>query len=159
MDAAGLDNSDLRWIPSQGAAPALQELIAGGVDVVTAALSEVDALRKAGQVKVLGVMADERLPRFPEVPTLKEQGVDWSLGGWVSICAPAGLPADVKAKLDSAIYAASNDETYIESLTKAGSTLRFMKSDDFQRFMEEEDQANGSLMHKAGLSKQSMMLQ
>ena len=51
LEAAGLDKDDVPWVPSQGAAPALQELIAGGVDIVTAALSEVDALRQAGQVK------------------------------------------------------------------------------------------------------------
>ena len=159
LQAAGLNNDDLPWIPSQGAAPALQELIAEGVDVVTAALSEVDALRQAGQVKVLGVMADERLPEFPEDPTLKEQGVDWSIGGWVSICAPAGLPVEVRNRLDSAIYVASQDPDYIEALTKAGSTLRYMNSKDLERFMEEEDKANGSLMDNAQLSRQSQGVQ
>ena len=91
---------------------------------MTAALSEVDALRKAGQVKVLGVMSEERLPGFPEDPTLKEQGIDWSIGGWVSICAPAGLAPDVKAKLDAAVLKASNDPAYLEALTNAGSTIQ-----------------------------------
>ena len=156
LEAAGLNNNDLPWVPSQGASPALQELIAGGVDVVTAALSEVDALRQAGQVKVLGVMADERLPGFPDDPTLKEQGVDWSIGGWVSVCAPAGLPEEIRNRLDSAIHVASKDPDYVEALTKAGSTLRYMNSKDLQRFMEEEDKANGTLMDNAQLSQQSL---
>lgn len=152
LQAAGFQDSDLPWVPSQGAAPALQELIAGGVDVVTAALSEVDALRQAGQVKVLGVMADERLSAFPEVPTLKEQGVDWSIGGWVSVCAPAGLAGEVKHRLDSAIFAASQDPDYVEALTKAGSTLRYMNSNELQGFMEAQDKTNGALMDQANLS-------
>lgn len=159
LKTAGLNSKDLPWVPSQGSAPALQELIAGGVDVVTAALSEVDALRKAGQVKVLGVMADERLPGFPNDPTLKEQGLDWSIGGWVSICAPAGLPAEVKTKLDAAVVAASKDADYIEALTKAGSTIQFMNSADLKQFMMEQDELKGKLMQEAGLSKQSSMSQ
>ena len=103
LDAAGLKDSDMPWVPSQGAAPALQELLAGGVDVVTASLSEVDALRQAGQVKTLAVMSEERLVSFPDVPTLGEQGVDWALGGWVAVSAPAGLVPQVKSKLEQAI--------------------------------------------------------
>ncbi|MEM7655770.1 MAG: tripartite tricarboxylate transporter substrate binding protein, partial [Bacteroidota bacterium] len=91
LQSAGLQPNDMPWVPSQGAAPALQELIAGGVEVVTAALAEVAPMMQAGEVRVLGVMAEERLPAFPKVPTLTEQGIDWQLGGWVGFGAPAGL--------------------------------------------------------------------
>ncbi len=156
LQAAGLSNHDVPWVPSQGAAPALQELIAGGVDIVTASISEVDALRKAGQVKTLAVMADERLPGFEMIPTLKEHAINWSIGGWVSICAPANLSPDIKSKLDSAIYAASIDPLYVESLTKAGSTLRYMNSTDLELFMMVEDNMNGELMDNAGLHNSTM---
>ncbi len=152
LDAAGLSSSDVPWVPSQGAAPALQELIAGGVDIVTASLSEVDALRKAGQVKTLAVMADERLSRFPDVPTLKEQGIDWSIGGWVSVCAPAGLPDDVRMKLDSAVYEASMDEDFIQNLTQAGSSLQYLGGAELSEFMKAEDASKGVLMKEAGLT-------
>ncbi len=81
----------------------IPKLLAGGVAVVTAALAETDALRRAGRVKVLAIMADERLGIAPEVPTLKEQGIDWSLGGWVAVGDPAGLPdaiRDSRQRLD-----------------------------------------------------------
>lgn len=146
LRAAGLDESAMPWVPSQGAAPALQELIAGGVDVVTAALSEVDALRKAGQVKALAVMSDERLPNFPGVPTLKEYGLDWSVGGWVTICAPPGLPAEIKATLDSAILVATQDETYRTSLNNSGATMQFLGAEECAKFMAEQDRINGELM-------------
>lgn len=152
LKAAGLEESAVPWVPSQGAAPALQELIASGIDIVTASLSEVDALRKAGQVKTLAVMSDERLAGFPEVPTLKEQGVDWSIGGWVSVCAPQGLSDEVKAKLAVAIKQASQDPDYITALTNAGSTLQFMEGAEFEQFFSEQDRINGELIKLSGLA-------
>lgn len=151
LKAAGLEDQHMPWVPSQGSSPALQELIAGGVQVVTASLSEVDALRQAGQVKTLGVMSDERLSNFSEVPTLKEQGVEWSIGGWASICAPPNLPTEVKAKLDTAILEASKDPAFTEALTQAGSTIRFMAGEEFGTFMAEQDALNGTLMRESKL--------
>jgi tripartite-type tricarboxylate transporter receptor subunit TctC len=153
LNAAGLPNDAMPWVPSQGAAPALQELLAGGVEVVTASLSEVDALRQADQVKTLGVMSEKRLAGFPEVPTLVEQGVDWSIGGWASICAPAGLPSDVVMKLDSAIRIAAQDSLFIKSLSQAGSTIQFLAGPDFSNFLEAQDKTNRQLMESAGIAQ------
>lgn len=146
LKAAGLPESALPWVPSQGASPALQELLADGVQVVTASLTEVDALRKAGQVKTLAVMADERLAGFPNVPTLKEYGLDWSIGGWVTISAPAGLAPEIKAKLDSAIQVAVRDTMYTNALKSAGANLQFLAGQELDRFMEQQDKLNGELM-------------
>lgn len=146
LKAAGLEPSAMPWVPSQGAAPALQELIAGGVDVVTAALSEVDALRQAGQVKTLAVMAEERLPEFPDVPTLKEYGLDWSVGGWVAICGPADLPAEIRTALDSTIRVAVQDPEYLTAMKNSGATMQFLAGEECAAFMAKQDQVNGELL-------------
>lgn len=153
LKTIGEPASALPWVPSQGSAPALQELLAEGVDVVTASLSEVDALRQAGQVKTLGVMSEERLERFPDVPTLKEQGYDWSIGGWVSLCAPAGLPDDVKAKLVSALQTATKSPDFTTALNNAGSTIQLKFGQELETFMAKQDQVNGELMREAGIAE------
>ncbi len=153
LNTIGMEDGDMPWVPSQGAAPALQELLAGGVDVVTASLTEVDALRKAGQVKTLAVMSGERLEGFPEVPTLKEQGVDWQLGGWVSVCAPKGLPAEVKAKLEEAIHKTIEDPEFREAMIKAGSNIREIQGDALMSFLEEAHTKNEESMTLAGLKQ------
>lgn len=153
LQTIGLPSSALPWVPTQGSAPALQELLAEGVDVVTASLSEVDALRQAGQVKTLGVMSDERLDRFPEVPTLKEQGYDWSIGGWVSVCAPAGLPADIKEKLVNDLKTATQSPDFTKALDNAGSTIQLMFGEELEAFMAKEDQVNGELMRAGGIAE------
>ena len=155
LQALGLPESAMPWVPSQGAAPALQELLAGGVDIVTSALAEVDAMRQAGQVRVLGVMSDERLDRFPEVPTLKEQGVDWSLGGWVGVGAPLNLPEPVKHKLDSAIQVAFSDPAYLEPMTRAGFQLDPMNGSEFNQLLRQQDSTNGALLKSAGLAQEN----
>lgn len=146
LQAAGLPETAMPWVPSQGASPALQELLAGGVAVITTSLSEVDALRKAGQVKTLAVMADERLPSFPKVPTLKEYGLDWSIGGWVAICAPAGLAPEIKSRLDSAIQLAVRDSMYLTSLNGAGANLQFLAGEKLEQFLQKQDEINGKLI-------------
>ena len=153
LKAAGLPETAMPWVPSQGAAPALQELLAGGVSVVTAALAETAALRKAGQVKVLAVMANERLDIAPDVPTLKEQGIDWSLGGWVAVGAPAGLPDDVRAALDDAIRTVANDPAYQDPLRQAGFHLQFLPAEAFTAFIKEQDRENGDLLKLANLAR------
>ena len=153
LEAAGLPESAMPWVPSQGSAPALQELIAEGVDVVTASLSEVDALRKAGQVKTLAVMAEDRLPQFPEIPTLKETGIDWSIGGWVSICAPKNLPAPIRATLDSAIMIAAKDSLFTSSMSQAGSNIQYLHGEKLIHFLTKQDSINGAMMKNAGIGQ------
>jgi tripartite-type tricarboxylate transporter receptor subunit TctC len=151
LDAAGLSPDAMPWVPSQGAAPAFQELLAGGVDVVTAALAEANTLRQAGEVKVLGVMADERLASFPDVPTLAEQGYDWSIGGWVSLAAPAGIPEEALAELADAIDATMNNPEFLERMNTAGLNIQYVPTSDIAAFMAEQDAVMGQLLEAAGV--------
>lgn len=154
LDAAGLEPDAMPWVPSQGAAPAFQELVAGGVDVVTAALAEAASLVEAGEAKVLGVMAPERVERFADVPTLAEQGLDWSIGGWAGVAAPAGLPDEVRNVLAEEIEAAMADEAFVQPLTEAGFTLQPMDADEFAAFIEEQHATNERLLELAGVTEQ-----
>ena len=153
LDAAGLPESALPWVPSQGAAPALQELLAEGVQVVTAALAETDALLKAGEVKVLAVMADTRLEAYPQIPTLKEQGIDWAIGGWVSLGAPANLPPEIIQQLTAAVQKVTQDSAYTAPLKKAGFNLTTISGSELSAFFEQEDEVNGKLLQMAGVSQ------
>jgi tripartite-type tricarboxylate transporter receptor subunit TctC len=151
LRSAGLPETALPWVPSQGAAPALQQLISSGVDVVTASLVEVNALRQAGQVRTLAVMAVDRLEAFPDVPTLRELGIDWSIGGWVSVAAPAGLPDDVRSTLLPAIEQAAREPGFVEAMRQSGANLQFLSGAELDRFLREQDRINGELMRSAGL--------
>src|SRR2546430_16060375 len=89
MQAMGLPANQVAWAASNGAAPAMQDLAAGSLDLTTCSVPEARATIEAGQARSLAIMAPERNPIFPDVPTLKEAlGVDYSTSSWRGIGAP-----------------------------------------------------------------------
>src|SRR5438309_4815605 len=88
------------WVPSNGAAPGLQDLVAGGVEIAPCSLPDARSLIDAGKVRSLAVMADKRAALYPDVPTLKEAtGSAWTIAAWRGIAAPKGLVAEPRDKL------------------------------------------------------------
>src|SRR6186713_2957260 len=99
-----IDPAALPWVPSNGAAPGLQDMVAGGIEVAPVSLPEARSLIDAGKVKSLAIMNDKRSTLYPNVPTLKEQfGSDWTMAAWRGIVAPKGLPNDIRDKLAAAV--------------------------------------------------------
>lgn len=140
MAAAGLMKAvdepvdEINFIPSKGGASALQDLVSGGLSMFTGSPVEAQALAKAGEVKILAIMSDERSPAFPDVPTLKESGIDFALSNWFSLCAPAGLPEDVQAKVAMAAEKAHGAASVQEALAQRGITPLFDGPEAFSSF-------------------------
>jgi len=153
LKALGLPESAIPWVPSQGASPALQELLAGGVDVVFNSLAEVSALLKAGQVKTLAVMAENRNPEFPDIPTLKERGINWTIGAWRGIMGPKGMPPAAVNRLEAAIAKAVQDPEFIALLKPGGFGIRYLSRQEFAHSLEQEDKKMGELLKAVGLAK------
>lgn len=102
LKAAGLEADRVRWVPSQGGAPALQDLAAGGLTMFSGSPVEAKSLLDAGRVRTLVLMTEERSPSFVGVPTTKESKLDWAYSNWFALVAPKGLPADRRAKIQDA---------------------------------------------------------
>lgn len=149
---AGLAPDAIRWVPSEGAAPALQELVAGGVDVSTASLVENQTMIQAGRAKALGVMAEERLPNFPDVPTLREQGLDFTMAAWRGIAGPAGLPEDVVGELSCHLETIVHSPAYEEFMGTAGFGIVWRNAQDFGAYLAQQDAEKGEIMRAAGLA-------
>ena len=149
---AGLPPDAIRWVPSEGAAPALQELVAGGVDVSTASLVENQTMIQAGRAKALGVMAEERDPKFPDVPTLREQGIDITMAAWRGIAGPAGLPEDVVGELSCHLEAIVHSPAYEEFMGTAGFGIVWRNAQDFGAYLAQQDAEKGEIMRAAGLA-------
>ncbi|MEJ3654187.1 tripartite tricarboxylate transporter substrate binding protein [Actinomycetes bacterium KLBMP 9759] len=150
--AAGLPPDSIRWVPSEGAAPALQELVAGGIELSTASLVENQTMIHAGRAKALAVMADERLAKFPDVPTLKELGVDFTMSAWRGIAGPAGMPQPVVEELSCHLDAIVHSPEYADFLAKTGFGLAWRDAAGFGAFMAEQDAQKGQIMKAAGLT-------
>ena len=153
MKEAGAKVDTVQFVPSQGGAPALQDLVAGGITMFTGSPIEARALADAGEVKILGIMADQRSPAFPNVPTLKESGINWSMTNWFSLCAPKGLPADVKMKVEAAAKKAHGSAAVQDALAQRGITPVFDGSANFSAFAAGFTTDAKTLLTDLGLAK------
>jgi tripartite-type tricarboxylate transporter receptor subunit TctC len=98
-----LTGAKFNVIVNPGGASFIATQLGGGhADVGFSAYTPLQGQIKAGNIRILGVTTEKRVPGFPEWPTLKEQGYDMVVMGWAAILAPKGLPADIYKKLLSA---------------------------------------------------------
>ena len=153
ITGAGFDANAVRWVPSTGASAALAELAAGGVDIVTCSPVEALPLVQAGKARSLAVMMDNRLKVLPEVPTLKELGVDFAIGGWAGLAAPRGTPDEVLSKLHDAVEKVIKSQQFTEFIDKSGFVADFKVGPNFHDFLALQDTVNGKLLRAAGLAK------
>jgi tripartite-type tricarboxylate transporter receptor subunit TctC len=151
---AKIDPATVPWVPSNGAAPGLQDLVAGGVEFVPCSLPEARSLIDAGKVRSLAVMDSQRSALFPNVPTLKEAtGSSWGTGAWRGIAAPKGLPADVAARLEASVKKAYDSKEYKDFMAQRGFGMLWGNSGEFARFMAKGDADMKAVMTAVGLAK------
>jgi tripartite-type tricarboxylate transporter receptor subunit TctC len=148
------DPQKVVWVPSQGAAPGLRDLVAGGVQIVPCSIPEAQTMISAGKVKSLAVLSDKRNPAFPDVPTLKEEiGSDYSLGAWRGIVAPKGLPKAVAHKLEAALKKVYNSDEFKQFMNKRGLGMKWRDAKDFKAYLAKNNEMFGKIMKKVGLAK------
>jgi tripartite-type tricarboxylate transporter receptor subunit TctC len=152
--AMGLPADQVKFVPSTGGAPALNDLAAGGLSMVTASPIEAKALHDAGKVKVLTVMDSQRLASFPDVPTLKEAtGIDWELINWFALVMPKGVPADARAKLIAAATKAHARADVQQPLKDRGITPKWETPEQFAAFAKRYTETSSGLLKDLGLAK------
>ena len=150
---AKLAGNAIGWVPSQGAAPGLQDLVAGGVEVVSASLPEGRSLIEAGKVRPILLMSDKPDGLFPQVPLLKASGSNWTNGAWRGVAGPKGMPKDVVDKLAAAIKEIYDSKAYKDFLASRGFGATWGNPAEFAAFMARDDQAKGEVMKAVGLAK------
>jgi tripartite-type tricarboxylate transporter receptor subunit TctC len=154
MQAMGLPANQVAWVPSNGAAPAMQDLAAGGIDLSTCSLPEARAMIDAGKARCLALMAPGRSEIFKDIPTLKEaMGIDYTTGAWRGFAGPKGLPADVATKLTATLKNIYGSKEYQNFMKARGFGVTWADSAGYAAFMDKSDQQMGVAMKAAGLSK------
>ncbi|QOZ54157.1 tripartite tricarboxylate transporter substrate binding protein [Bradyrhizobium sp. CCBAU 53338] len=154
MQAMGLPANQVAWSASNGAAPAMQDLVAGSLDLTTCSVPEARATIEAHQARSLAVMALARNPSFPDVPTLKETlGVDYSTSSWRGIGAPRGLAPDIATRLTGALKKVYDSTAFKEFMTGRGFGTVWRDAGQFETFMDQADRQMGQAMKAAGFAK------
>jgi tripartite-type tricarboxylate transporter receptor subunit TctC len=151
LRAEGMSPKAVKWIPSKGAAPALQDLMAGGIDMSTCSLPEAATLIEAGKVRPLAIMAEERDPKFPDVPTLRQVGVEWTCGAWRGVVAPKGTSPDIVAILEKTLAKIVKSADFIRFMKNRGYGISWLDSGAFAKKIAESDRDNGQIMKAAGI--------
>jgi tripartite-type tricarboxylate transporter receptor subunit TctC len=150
----GIDPNALPWVPSQGAAPGLQDLVSGGVEVVPCSIPEARAMIDAGKVRPLAIMDANPPALYPKLPTLKaELGSNWQIAAWRVIAAPKGIPADVQKTLGTALKKVYDSSEYKEFMAKQGYGTVWADSEGTAKFMAASDANLGAALKAVGLAK------
>lgn len=150
----GLEPDAVTFVPSEGAAPGLQEMVAGGVDMTNNALGESKTMIDAGRARALAVMGSQPDSNFPDVPTTKEElGSDYTMGVWRGLAGPAGLDENIVAELECNVQQITEADSFVEFMSNSGYGIKYRNSEDFTEFARQDDQLKGEVMAAAGLAK------
>jgi tripartite-type tricarboxylate transporter receptor subunit TctC len=126
-------------IPYRGAGPALQDLIAGQVDMMFDGLGSSAAHIKAGRIKGLAVASAQRAPGFPDLPTAAEMGLpNYQVATWYGLWAPKGTPKDVAERIQAELRKALNSDEIKAAWTGIGSGTPDVFGEAYGRFVSAE---------------------
>ncbi len=138
-------------IPYRGAGPALQDLIAGNVDMMFDGLGSSAQHIKGGRIKALMVSGNKRNPAFPDVPCAAELGLpDYNVTTWYGLWAPKGTPADVQARAIEEVRKAAASDEIKTSWGNSGAEFPNLTGPQFGNFVSGEIKKWASVVKASG---------
>ncbi|MBB1626764.1 tripartite tricarboxylate transporter substrate binding protein [Achromobacter sp. UMC71] len=145
---------DIVHIPYSGAAPAINDLVGGQVDMAVLNLAASLQFIRSGRLKALAYANDKRSPLLPDVPTLAESGVKGAeSASWYSLAAPKGTPPEVLQRLNEAVAKVNANPEYAKLMQAQGVDLWNMTPQQATAFVEKDQIAMRKLVQAAGLMK------
>jgi tripartite-type tricarboxylate transporter receptor subunit TctC len=130
---------NMTHVPYKGAAIALQDLLAGRVQLMFENLPTVLGYIRAGKLRALGIAGAQRAQALPELPTLAEQGIRGvEVTSWFGLVAPAGTPDEAAAALEKGLKGALNTTQAKARLFAMGADARPMSSEDFRALIRSD---------------------
>jgi len=149
-------HANLTHVPYKGAAPALNDLIGGHVDLYFPGMPAVVPHMKSGLLKVLAVSTTKRSAIAPEVPTVAEASPlkDFDFSLWVGLFAPARTPDEVVARLNKTINAILIEPDIQRKLAEAGADVNPMSVDQFTAFVQTESRKYLQIIKETGATSE-----
>jgi tripartite-type tricarboxylate transporter receptor subunit TctC len=130
----------------KGSAPAVVDLIAGSVPMVVSPMSDVLENHKAGRLKIVAISSSQRSLLAPDIPTLKESGIDVEVPGWFALYGPAGMPTDLVKKYNQALLETLAPPAVKDRLNKMGMISAVISSEDTAQIQRKEHLMWGPLV-------------
>lgn len=142
----------MQHIPYQGAAPLVQDIIGGRIDVSLSTLPSVLKQIEAGQMRGIGVASAKRVSQLPNLPTFREQGIaNADAESWAAFFAPAKVPQPVLDKLSGAIVAALRLPEISARITAMGFALDVRPPAEFSGYLKQEIETWSEVIKAVGL--------
>jgi len=142
-------------VPYKGATQAAVDVAGGQVPVAFQGLATVSSLLKGNKLRLLGVTTRNRMPQFPDVPTVSESGLPgFEFNSWFAVMAPAGTPKEIVAKLNGEIVRALADPAVRQQLTDQGLTMRGSSAEELGSATREQLAKYARLIKQAGITNE-----
>ncbi|HUJ89717.1 MAG TPA: tripartite tricarboxylate transporter substrate binding protein [Syntrophorhabdales bacterium] len=130
----------IQWthVPYQGANPAMIALLGGHITAESGSTEWMPHV-KEGKLRLLAAQGEKRMKAFPDVPTLRELGYDFTTGAYFMFVAPKGTPEAIVGKLDNTLHKAMDDPKFIDLLGKLEIEVSYRNAADLKKYLEESN--------------------
>jgi tripartite-type tricarboxylate transporter receptor subunit TctC len=146
-----MTGTDIVHVPYKGGAMAINDLIAGHVQLIFESLNSIAPHARSGKVRALAVSGARRSPGFPDLPTIAEAGVPgYEAGTWSGVIAPVGLPPAVLAKLNAAVNEAIRSPIFTERFAQIGDEPAGGTPQEFADTIRRDSARWGEVVRRSG---------
>jgi tripartite-type tricarboxylate transporter receptor subunit TctC len=146
---------DLVHVPYRGNAPAMTDLIAGRIQLVSSSIGQFRPAMDAGKIRLLLTATKDRLAYLPDLPTSAEAGLPgYIMSVWIGVVAPAGTPAPMLDRIHALTQDMMKDEAARKAMAGAGLDLMAMSRPEFASFVKAEYARWEKIVKDAGVEKQ-----
>ena len=147
---------DLTFVPYNGVAQAMPDLIAGRVDLTVAALSSLLPQVRTGALKALALTSPQRSPFAPDIPTAAEAGLpELQIDGWICVLTTGGTPSPIVARLDGEIAKVLALPEVRDTFAKQGVETVHLNPNQLDEFLRAEAARFSSLLKNSRVSRAS----
>lgn len=156
LSAAGFAQQagiELNHVSYDGGSPATQAVVSGEVEATTASAAEVASQVQDGPLRILAVFGEERVDLFPEVPTLRELGYDFTMGAWRGLTVPQGTPQERIGTLEEGFTNVYESDVFQSFMQEQGFGLVYRNAEEFGQFMQSEYDRFGRIIDEIGLQQ------
>jgi putative tricarboxylic transport membrane protein len=153
IQLAGGDPRKVVYVPYDGGGKALAGILTGESQILSTGLSEAIDMARAGEIRILAVTAGHRLDDAPELPILKEMGIDLEFANWRGFFAAPGLPAVQYRKMMRTVSEAVHSDAFEVVRARNGWSSLHLEGQEFYHYLEAQEREIGDLMRDIGFLK------
>ena len=146
-----LTGTTIQHVPYGGGSPATVAVLRGEVQMLMAGILAVGPLIQSGGLRPLGIAAATRTAALPDLPTFREQGIEYVNGTWFGLLAPANTPPAVIALLSREVNAALRSDAVRARIAEQGAEVLGGSPEDFAKFLKEETERLAGVIKRANI--------